>query len=144
MVFVDVEEIINENEFDRLSAASKLQLLLSHCKIDFKVPDTLKALKEIADNSSQNTGPKIITKIRNTIIHPNKKNRELLESWANRYSVSAEALYAESLDLFEYYLTLIILSLIGYNGSFRNQLDRSLNGIFGCQVPWNVEDKEVG
>ncbi|MCD0458647.1 hypothetical protein [Roseiconus lacunae] len=134
MVFVDEEEIINENEFDKLSAASKIQLLLSRCQIDFSI-DSDPVLKEISNNSKFNTGPKLITKVRNTIIHPNKSNRELLDTWANKHGIPVFKIYSRTFELFEHYLLLVMLYLLGYGGEYRDRLTRSIFSS-STRVPW--------
>jgi len=84
LVFVDDRTIVDPDEFDKLSAASKLQLLLAHCGIPLEFPTGLPTLAKIANEQQKKkrgvvvTGPQLVTKVRNTIIHPNEKNRNKL------------------------------------------------------------------
>lgn len=134
MVFVDETEIVNENEFDKLSASSKMQLLLAHCQIGFEVPKGLKTLSKIAQNTKHTTGPQLLTKVRNTIIHPSKKNRAVLSEWESKFGTTPDSIRREAQQLFEHYITLVLLFLIGYEGKFR---DRTNSMMFGDKtVPW--------
>jgi hypothetical protein len=127
LVFVDDRTIVDADEFDRLSAASKLQMLLSHCGIPFEVPPGLSTLAKIATEQQKKsgkdvTGPQLVTKVRNTIIHPNEKNRRLLVEWEDAYSVKIGEIRWETQQLFKWYITLVLLSLIGYSGKYTNRL----------------------
>lgn len=140
MIFVDDQQVVDEDEFEKLSAASKLQLLLSHCKINFDVPESLETLLKLTQKTKYNTGPKIVTKIRNTIIHPSKKNRDVLREWNSKYGTKSRLAFIESRSLFEHYLTLVILFLIGYEGEYNNKLD--LFGMIGFRTPWSSSAAE--
>ncbi|QDT48919.1 hypothetical protein Pan258_29660 [Symmachiella dynata] len=136
LVFVDDRTIVAPDEFDRLSAASKLQLLLAHCGIPFEVPAGLSTLAKIATEQQKKsgkdvTGPQLVTTVRNTIIHPNKKNREILAGWEKDYSVKVSDIRWDTQQLFKWYITLVLLSLIGYSGKYANRL-----------TPHNIGDVE--
>ena len=133
MVFVDEKAIVNENEFEKLSASSKMQLLLSHCQIALEVPEGLPALKEISKKTKFATGPQLLTKVRNTIIHPSKTNRLSLHGWESKFGTKGDVIRQETRKLFEYYITLVLLFLIGYEGEFNNRL--KMSG-FAESVPW--------
>ena len=122
IVFVEDRTIVQKNEFERLSAASKLQMLLAHCGIPFAVPAELPALAKLASETQFNTGPKLVTRVRNTIIHPNENNRSALRGWATTYSVTVDKIRWETEQLLRWYVTLVLLRLIGYSGSYRNRL----------------------
>ena len=88
-IFVDEDSILDEDDFDKLTAWNKLQLLLHECGIPSEVPSVLGTLLKVAKDDGKpkgekkadlkpRSGPKIATEIRNTIIHPSKKNREKL------------------------------------------------------------------
>ena len=49
LMFVEESNIIQSGEFDKLSAATKIQLLLSHCNIPFEVPPELETLNKVID-----------------------------------------------------------------------------------------------
>lgn len=140
LVFVDDRTIVDANEFDKLSAASKLQMLLAHCGIPFEIPAGLSTLTKIATeqqnkNGKEVTGPQLVTKVRNTIIHPNEKNRKILAEWEATYSVEIGAIRWEAQQLFKWYITLVLLNLIGYSGKYANRLTpRKIGDVE--MVPW--------
>lgn len=142
MMFVDDRNVVENDEFDKLSAASKLQLLLTDCGISLEVPSDLTGLKTIAAESSKfNTGPKLVTKVRNTIVHPNKRNRKLLLDWEAKYRVNASQVRIETQKLFRLYTTLVLLRLFEYEGDYANRLT-SEAGIPDT-VPWAVQFDEM-
>jgi hypothetical protein len=131
LIFVDDRTIVNKSEFEKLSAASKLQMLLAHCGIPFEVPVDLPALTTLASRTDHKTGPQLVTKVRNTIIHPNKDNRNILERWETDFV----DIRWETQQLFKWYITLVLLSLIGYSGKYAHRLTTCKMG--GVElVPW--------
>lgn len=73
--------------------------------------------------------------MRNTIIHPNKKNRKSLTDWERDYSVKVDDILWETQQLFKWYITLVLLSLIGYSGKYANRLTpRNFGDVEN--VPW--------
>jgi len=143
LVFVDDRTIVDADEFDRLSAASKLQMLLAHCGIPFEVPVGLPALATLASKTKHTTGPQLVTKVRNTIIHPNEKNRKSLAEWETAYSVKVSDIRWETQQLFKWYITLVLLSLIGYSGKYANRLTPRKMGDVEL-VPWATPDAKGG
>ncbi|MCY2994354.1 MAG: hypothetical protein NTY19_41755 [Planctomycetota bacterium] len=146
LVFVDDRTIVESDEFDRLSAASKLQILLAHCNIPFEVPVGRSALTTIATEMQKKggkatTGPQLVAKVRNTIIHPNEKNRRILSEWESSYSVKIGDVRWEAQQLFKWYITLVLLRLIGYSGKYANRLTPSKLGEVEF-VPWAVPDEK--
>lgn len=136
LVFVDDRTIVNSEEFAKLSAASKLQMLLAHCGIPFEVPSDLPALTTLASKTKHTTGPQLVTKVRNTIIHPNEKNRKSLAEWETTYSVKVGDIRWETQQLFKWYITLVLLNLIGYSGKYANRVrPRKLDNRVEW-VPW--------
>jgi len=148
LVFVDDRTIVDDNEFDKLSAASKLQMLLAHCGIPFEIPPGLSTLAKIAHEQQKKsgkdvTGPQLVTKVRNTIIHPNEKNRKILAEWEDAYSVKIGEIRWETQQLFKWYITLVLLSLIGYSGKYANRLTSRKMGDVEL-VPWATPNAKGG
>lgn len=136
LVFVDDSQILDVDEFDKLSAANKLQLLLSHCGIPLDVPPVLAGLLKVATGAKkQMSGPRIATEVRNTIIHPHKKNRAKLPGWESQYAVNTDDLLWETGQLFKWYITLVLLSLMRYQGKYANRLTSHKLGAVE-PVPW--------
>ena len=136
LVFCDLHEVVPEEEFRKLSAASKISMLLNNAKVPLEVPAKLTSLLKIqTKNSTLNNGPKLVVKLRNTIIHPSKKNRAFLDAIEADCDVDLEDVYREALELYQWYTTLIILHLIGYNGVYANRLGTPWNPTVE-PVPW--------
>lgn len=142
LVFVDDKEVVPEPEFDRLSAASKLQMLLDYCEVPFEVPEGLEMLTVLSQKTKYTSGPQLATKVRNTIIHPNRRDREALPSWDKAHSTRSGTVLWEARQLFKWYTTLVLLRLIGYSGSYVSRLTfRKLNDL--QQVPWARKRRDL-
>jgi hypothetical protein len=135
LVFVDDKSVVESGEFEKLSAASKLQMLLAHCDIPFDVPPKLSAMSTLAENTNFKTGPQIITKVRNAIIHSHKKNRDQLASWESQFPLKIADIRRETHQLFKWYMTLVLLNLTGYSGKYANRLTPHILGNIET-VPW--------
>ncbi len=142
LAFVDDRAIVESEEFKNLSAASKMQLLLAQCGIPLGVPTELTALAKVAAEMQRKsgkapTGPQLVTKVRNTIIHPNDQNRRVRAEWESNYSVSWSDIRWETYRLFKWYITLVLLRHIGYSGKYANRLTHRKIGQVE-PVPWAV------
>ncbi|MFO0900506.1 MAG: hypothetical protein U0836_24010 [Pirellulales bacterium] len=142
LVFAEDDAILEHKQFEKLSAASKIQLLLVHCGIPLAVPAELPALCAVAaqmqakgNKTKLVTGAQLVTKVRNSIVHPNKKNRSLLADWKKDYSVTGRDIRWETLQLFRWYVTLVLLQLTGYTGEYANRLSPRRLGQVEA-VPW--------
>ncbi|QDU53128.1 hypothetical protein [Gimesia panareensis] len=141
LVFVDDRSIIESGELDKLSAASKLQLLLDRCGIPFEVPAELTTLNELIKRTSVANGPQLVTEVRNKIIHPIQKNRDIFQQWEQKYNIRLYDIFWETHELLKWYITLVLLNLIGYSGFYANRL--SLEYYIGPQrVPWAVSEED--
>ena len=142
LVFAEDSAILEDSEFEKLSAASKIQMLLARCGIPLEVPAELPALSAVAAQMQKKgnhtklvTGAQLITKVRNSIVHPHRKNRSLLADWKRDYSVGGRDVSWETLLLFRWYVTLVLLQLTGYAGEYANRLSpRRLGEVE--PVPW--------
>lgn len=142
LVFVEDKTIVDPDEFDKLSAASKLQMLLSQCGVPFEVPTRLTALATVAAGLKKKTGklptgPNLVTKVRNSIIHPNERNRRMLSEWEKDYAVKISDIRWETRQLFKSYITLVLLQLIGYSDKYANHITPRKLGELEY-VPWAV------
>jgi hypothetical protein len=142
MVFVEQAPIVDSKDFKPITAAGKLQLLLTNCGIPLEVPKSLISLRTVAKSNNM-SGPKIATEIRNAIIHPHKSNRKLLKGWEDKHKVNKYDLLRETHQLFKSYITLVLLNLIGYSGKYANRLTPRKQGDVEL-VPWaNPVGKEA-
>jgi hypothetical protein len=143
MVFVDGNKILDSKEFDRLSAASKIHLLLTRCRIPVKIPETLDSLTTLAKDKSL-TGPQVITLIRNTIVHPNSENRKKQQGWNADSGQEIDKVYNEAFELFREYTTLVLLNLMDYSGDYWHHYKRRNGFLEWDQVPWVFDHKPTG
>ena len=126
------------------NAAEKIQQLLSQCHMPFETPSECNNLHRLEQRTDFNTGPKLITRVRNTIIHPREANRRQLSDWEADHGVSAAAIPGETYRLFQHYMVLILLHLIGYEGTYRKRLgwttEDLISGFTGQRTPWSTEE----
>ncbi len=130
-LFVEDLKSLSSDGYERLQAADKLRLLLSHSGIDLSVPDELPSLKAAAKADNWADGPAAISAIRNAHVHPSPKNRDRLSR------VGSEAEYQATI-LSMQYLELILLRLFDYSGEYCSRL---IGGVYPSgalkPVPWN-------
>lgn len=136
LVFVDDSKILEEGEFGKLNAANQIQLLLAHCGIPSEIPSQLKSLSKLSNHLKPTTGPKLITQIRNAIIHPNESNRLAMCKWRKQFGIELDKLYWETNQLLKWYITLILLNRMGYSGKYVNRLIPFPIARYD-DVPWN-------
>ena len=111
-----------ENEFDKLTAAGQIRLLLRWAGIPTGLPGGLSELSQKARSSNWD-GPQVVVWVRNRVGHP------------DRHDQLTDGIATESLRLAMWYAELVILKLLGYDGYFRDRLDSG--GI--KKVPWATE-----
>lgn len=134
VVLVEDRNIISTNGFEKLDARDKISMLLNQCSIPLEIPSTLNALVKYA-KAFNYTGTQTITEFRNHLIHPKLKNREKLSKIP--YEVIIE-IYL----LGKWYLELVILNLLGYEGNYLNWTKKTNNTYSdGEAVPW-VTDRQ--
>lgn len=108
-----------DNEFDKLSAAGQIRLLLRWAGIDTAIPSSLPELLRKARSSNWD-GPQVVVWVRNRVVHPDRRDQ------------LTDAIATESLRLALWNTELVILKVLGYDGYFRDRLDAG--GI--KRVPW--------
>ncbi len=96
----------------------KIDSLLKEFKIDPTIPSKLSNIKKLGDN-----GPKLITEVRNSYVHPTERIPSNLD-------ISFEAW-----QLTQWYLDLIFLKLFDYNGQYSNRITSTRYGQVE-DVPW--------
>ena len=115
-----------KDKWENLSARRKIRFMLRQSKVPLKVPDGLTLLLEIEKLNRNKTklGPSIIAKIRNWLIHPSRSNRKKIDKILHEIGKpnDHEQLYNETHQLFNYYITLILLHKMGYQGEYGNRL----------------------
>lgn len=111
-----------ENEYDKLTAAGQIRLLLRWARVSTEVPSTLTKLSHKATSSNWD-GPQTIVWVRNRVVHPDRRVQLV------------DGISAEALHLAMWYTELVILKLFGYDGYFRDRLDAGRVK----RVPWAAE-----
>ena len=111
-----------ENEFDKLTLAGKIRLLLRWAGISTEIPKTLPKLSQEAKGRNWD-GPQVAIWVRNRVVHPDRRDQ------------LADEIAIESLRLALWYTELVVLKLLGYDGYYRDRLDTG--GI--KRVPWATE-----
>lgn len=129
-ILVEQEKWISHGAYDKLPASDRLRLLLKWAGIPAGIPTELNELVTLA-NDKQNRwvdGAHAFVEIRNSIIHPTKKNRERFRQHSTGARVDAWLLGLWMVEL-------VLLRLFGYRGLYvrRTALGAS-NGLE--RVPW--------
>lgn len=108
-----------ENEYDKLTAAGQMRLLLRWASISTEIPPTLPKLSQKAASDNWD-GPQAVVWVRNRVVHPDRRDQLV------------DGIAAESLRLAMWYAELVVLRLLAYDGYFRDRLD---SGAIK-KVPW--------
>lgn len=117
---------MDEQAFDSLHAVDRVRVLLFWLGTPRAIPSRYAELAKSLPNKPD--GPRAITEIRNTIIHPTKSNR------AKRDTLSLAAI-AEAWQLNMWYIELALLKLLDYQGSYFNRTQGTGSGTIDT-VPW--------
>jgi hypothetical protein len=133
-LFVEERRKYTEAQFRKTNlfpAETKMKLLLTEAKIPTAIPVNLANLAGVGQTENWADGPITRTRLRNCITHPTGRNRQTLDR------VSSSARF-EAINLALWYLELILLWLMGYNGGYVNRLTVKFNGEQE-KVPWAHE-----
>lgn len=130
-LLVEVDKSLSPGGFEKLSAADRLRLLVSHYAHLVDVPSHFESLVKFAKEFNHQDGAASITDARNCLIHPTAKNRER----ARR--LTARGKY-EVLQLALCYIELCILRLLNYDGQFFNRCPANASTFERLDfVPWH-------
>jgi len=100
------------------------------CKIGIPlcVPPELTNLVQLASDRGWLDGPRVLTEIRNGIVHP-KKRQKILEAPPSTRN--------EAWDLGLWYLELALLGIFNYHGHYANRISRNRCRGDTEPVPWS-------
>lgn len=120
-VFVSDRKALSREGFGKLPADDQFRLLIESFGIPTAIPPGLTKLASEAQAQNWNDGPKALTAIRNKLVHPDKR----------KYFP-----YADAWRLAEWYVELILLRMLGFNGEYsdRTKAQRWVGAV--DRVPW--------
>ena len=127
-ILVEKNRVLSKTQFERSSNGERIKLLFDQLKIPLEISEHLEVLHKTAKEKNW-LAPDVITKIRNPIVHPTKKNRMQFNN------LSQEAY--DVLHLCRWSLELCILKLCNYNGKYNNRLKRPQIPGDVDSVPWD-------
>jgi hypothetical protein len=105
-------------------AAGRVTRLLRRARIPADIPVEMEALRAVAGPEGWSNGPHAITELRNDLAHP-----------IQRHQWTSEAMY-DAWRLSSWYLEMVMLSWLGYSGTYnRRTRDRRMDGLVEL-VPW--------
>lgn len=114
----------------RMDAAAITRLLLSWAGIPACIPDGFASLARRQDSGGSERGPEVVFAIRNRLLHPPKR----LDSpeWPGAQDLR------EAWQLATWYLELVLLRVLGYDGDYWCRLRPGRYGADVEPVPWAV------
>lgn len=121
--FINEREPLREKEFRKHRASYKLHKLFSSLGIPLEVPTELQELHKLSIQKKWDV-PRIITEIRNNIVHPERK-----------FHAQFSSVIKETWDLGLWFLEMTILALCGYSGKYFNRFKHQWLGEVE-NVPW--------
>jgi hypothetical protein len=126
--FVEELQTRTPADFDnpRAKASERLRELLTWIGISPRVPSSLAALDHEAAQRGWTDGPQAITEMRNSLVHPRRRQR--LTATPVRARIELQ-------ELVLWYAELALLRLIDYRGGYANRLGVKATGIVE-DVPW--------
>jgi hypothetical protein len=118
VLIVEDKTLISSNAFENLNGVDKLRHLLSESGIPCTVPESLINLSQLSQAWDSADGPKVLTNIRNAIVHSGKpQKRQKLSQMP-----SASETKGEAWQLGLWYLELVLLRLFEYQGDYFNRV----------------------
>jgi len=122
---VNQRKLIEPNGFKDLKASDKYRLLFASLDIPTAIPSNLPKIQAIAKKFKYLDAPHFLTEIRNAIVHPEHKRRDVFSD-----------LYYDSWRLGMWYLELAVLRLCDYKETYANRLPREHWIGQVDEVPW--------
>ena len=130
-ILVEKNRVLSPQGFERLPSGESIRLLFGWLKIPLDISAHLEVLHKTAKEQNW-LAPDAITQIRNSIVHPTRKNRIKLN---NHYQEAYQVRH-----LCRWSLELCILKLCNYNGKYTNRLKRTQYSGDVDPVPWSSEE----
>lgn len=122
------KRLLTVSGFKALPASDKFRLLFSSLGIPIDIPQYAPELKGLAKKHNWEDAPQALTKIRNALVHPDKKRGQLSSA------------YYEAWNLGLRFLELAILAICDYNEGYHNRCGSSpRKGMHVIRVPWKKD-----
>ena len=124
---VNAREMISSEGYKKLRASDKLKLLFRTLNIPISIPDECEDIHNLVASSSNikwENFPHAFTEIRNSLVHPEKKNRDHMTK-----------VYYDAWKCGLWCLEMVILGICEYNGKYSNRLKERWVGTVES-VPW--------
>jgi len=118
------KRMIEKEGFKNLRASDKFRLLFSPLGIPIDIPASLAELQKLAKQFNWIDAPHVITEIRNSLVHPEHKQRGQF----------GQTFY-HAWNLGQWYLELALLRICNYSGTYSNRLIQRYVGDVE-PVPW--------
>lgn len=133
VLVVEKKKIIAGKDVENLQASNKIRLLLSQVGLGNEIPSKLTgmiAYKASTKEFREMDGPEFFTQIRNSIVHGQADKRKKL-------SQIPETVLREVVDMSIWYVEVILLNILNYQGKYQN---RTLKAEWAGQgeelMPW--------
>ena len=124
------EGAMSKKQFKTMGSAGQRRSLLDSCSIETAYPANLTLLEKTGTNLQFDDSVKLLTEMRNTVIHPSKENESFsIGVWSEAWLLSLR------------HLLLVILSYVRYNGTFRDPLAEEKYVGVVTPVPWADEEQ---
>lgn len=131
-VLVEREKWLSNDGYTRISAAERIRLLIHWSGVSADIPSELVELSKLAKSENWMDSADAMTAMRNTITHPTQKNRV-------KYARHSSAVRTETWKICLWYLELIILKILNYNGAYRSRISCTWVGHI-VPIPWSCKN----
>jgi hypothetical protein len=118
------KRLLSVNGFKDLRASDKIRILFSSLGLPLEIPEETPEIKKISKELKWESAPHALTEIRNSLVHPEYKRKNKLDS-----------AYYEAWNLGLWYLELALLAICDYSGDYGNRIKQKWVGEVEV-VPW--------
>ncbi len=126
-LLIENKKLLIGKDAENISTSNKIRLLLSHINLSHEIPN---AFTELQSFDGIIDGPDAFVRIRNAIVHSQEEKRKKITNMHNK------AKY-EALQLGIWYIELLILYILNFNGIYFNRCSGAFTASKGEQnVPW--------
>jgi len=115
LIVVDQVGSMSAKEYDKLSAAGRLEELLSILNTETHIPHRVQALARFAGRTGCSNACGALAKLRNGFVHPKEKNRQVV------FGPEGRAAAPDACSLSVWYQELALLHLLDHHGSYCNR-----------------------